>query len=98
MSMSAVSLYRGGNEEAVAALSRRMKAILHRYGVGYTVARVQTDREDAEWMVVVQYANKTAYETALKAFGPDPEHKKVVAEIGKIVTLVRREITVDLEL
>ncbi len=35
--ISAVSLYRGGTEETLTPLSKRMKAILLKYGVAYQV-------------------------------------------------------------
>ena len=96
--ISAVSLYRGGTEETLTPLSKRMKAILLKYGVAYQVGRVQTDQDVSEWMVVVQYADRAAYEKALEEFGHDPEHRQAVMEIGKVVTLIRRELVVDLDL
>ncbi len=98
MTVSAVSFYRGGTVEDVTPLARRMKAILFRYGITYQVSRVQTDQTMGEWMVVVQYADETAYAKALEEFSHDPEHRQVVADISKIVALSRRVLVVELDL
>jgi hypothetical protein len=98
MTVSAVSFYRGGTMENVTPLAKRMKAILLKYGITYQVSRVQTDQTVGEWMVVVQYADETAYIKALEDFSHDPEHRQVVTEISKIVALIRRDLVVELDL
>ena len=98
MTVSAVSFYRGGTVEDVTPLAKRMKAILFKYGITYQVSRVQTDQPIGEWMVVVQYANETAYAKALEDFSHDPDHRQVVRDISKIVTLIRRDLVVELDL
>ncbi len=79
-------------------LAKRMKAVLLKYGVAYQVSRFQTGQNVGDWMVVVQYADWTAYARAQDSLAHDPEHRQVVAEIAKIVTLTRRELAVDLDL
>ena len=49
-------------------------------------------------MVVVQYADWMAYAKAQDSFAQDPDHKKAVTEISKMVTLISRELVVDLDL
>ena len=98
MTVSAVSFYRGGTVEDVTPLAKRMRAILLKYGITYQVSRVQTDQAVVEWMVVVQYADETAYAKALEDFSHDPEHRQVVTEISKIVALIRRDLVVELDL
>ena len=98
MPISAVSFYRGGTVETVTPLAKRMKAVLLKYGVAYRVSRVQTGQDVGEWMIVAQYADRAAHDQALEDFVHDPEHRQVVAELGQIVTLVRRELVVDLDL
>ena len=98
MPVSAISFYRGGTVENVTPLAKKMKAVLLKYGVAYQVSRFQTGQNVGEWMVVVQYADWMAYAKAQDGFGHDPEHSQVVAEISKIVTLIRRELAVDLDL
>jgi hypothetical protein len=66
--------------------------------VGYQVSRFQTGENVGEWMVVVQYADWMAYASAQDSFAHDPEHRQLVTEISKIVTLMRRELAVDLDL
>ena len=75
-----------------------MKAVLLKHGVDYQVSRFQTGQNVGEWMVVVRYADWMAYAKAQDGFGHDSEHSQVVAEISKIVTLIRRELVVDLDL
>ena len=98
MPVSAVSRYRGGTVEDVTPLAQAMKAVLLKHGVSYRVSRFQTEEDAAEWLVVVQYADWQAYERALDSFAQDPDHKKAITEISKVVTLVSREMVVDLDL
>src|SRR6516162_7300456 len=99
MPVSAISHYRGGTVENVTPLARKMKAVLLKHGVlAYRVSRFQTGQNVGEWMVVVQYADWTAYAKAQDGFAHDPEHRQVVTEISQIVTLTRRELVVDLDL
>jgi hypothetical protein len=98
MPVSAISFYRGGTVENVTPLAKRMKAVLLKYGVAYQVSRFQTGQDVGEWIVIVQYADWMAYAKAQDGLGHDPEHRQVVAEIGKVVTLIRRELVVDLDL
>jgi hypothetical protein len=98
MPVSAVSRYRGGTVEGVTPLAKAMKAVLLKHGVSYRVSRFQTEEDAAEWLVVVQYADWQAYEKALDSFAQDPDHKKAITAISKVVTLVSREMVVDLDL
>jgi hypothetical protein len=99
MPVSAISHYRGGTPEIVTPLTKKMKAVLAKHGVlAYRVSRFQTGQNVGEWMVVVQYADWTAYAKAQDSFAQDPEHKEVVTEISKIVKLISRELAVDLDL
>ena len=98
MPVSAISFYRGGTLENVTPLAKKMKAVLLKYGVAYQVSRFQTGQNVGDWMVVVQYADWTAYAKAQDGFAHDPEHRQVVTEISQIVTLTRRELVVDLDL
>jgi hypothetical protein len=80
-------------------LSRKMQAILLKHGVqSYRVGRYQTGQNVGDWMVVVQYADWTAYAKAHDSLAQDPEHRKTVAEISQIVQIVSREFVADLDL
>jgi hypothetical protein len=98
MPVSAVSRYRGGTVEDVTPLAKTMKAVLLKHGVAYRVSRFQTGQNVGEWMVIVQYADWLAYARAQDSFAQDPDHKKAVTEISKVVTLLSRELVVDLDL
>lgn len=98
MPISAISFYRGGTVEEVTPVARRMKAVLRKYDVSYQVSHFQTGQELGDWIVIVQYADQTAYAKALDSFAHDPEHRQVVAEISRLVTLVKREMVVNLDL
>jgi hypothetical protein len=83
----------------VTPLAKKMNPVLLKHGVlAYRVSRFQTGQNVGEWMVVVQYADWMAYANAQDSFAQDPEHKKVVTEISTIVTLISRELVVDLDL
>ncbi|HUK07110.1 MAG TPA: hypothetical protein VLX09_04505 [Stellaceae bacterium] len=98
MPVSAISRYRGGTVETVIPLAKRMKAVLQKHGVAYRVSRFQTGQDVGQWMVVVQYASWNAYAKAQDSFAKDTEHEKAVAEISEVVTLISRELVVDLDL
>ena len=98
MPVSAISFYWGGTVENVTPLAKKMKAVLLKYGAVYQVSRFQTGQNVGEWMVVAQYADWKAYAEAQDSFADDPEHRQVVTEISQIVTLIRRELVVDLDL
>ncbi len=55
-----------------------MKAVLRKYDVAYQVSRFQTAQDFGDWIVVVRYADWTAYAKALDSFAHDPEHRQVV--------------------
>jgi len=82
----------------VTHLAKTMKAVLLKHGVAYRVSRFQTGQNVGEWMVVVQYADWMAYAEAQDSFAQDADHKKAVTEISKVVTLLSRELVVDLDL
>ena len=75
-----------------------MRAVLQKHNVAYHVSRVQSDDSVNEWMVVVRYADQTAYDKALGDFGHDAEHRQVVAEISNVVTFISRRLVEELDL
>ncbi len=98
MPVSAISFYKGGTVEDVTPLASRMKAVLRKYGIDYQLSRLQTGQNVGEWLVVVRYADWTAFARAQDGFGDDPDHRQVITEISRHVTLMRRELAVDLDL
>jgi hypothetical protein len=68
MTLSAISHYRGGSIDEVAPSARRLKAIYLKYGVGYRLSRFQTGPNEGDWLVIVTYADATAYEKAQALF------------------------------
>jgi hypothetical protein len=98
MTVSVVGFYRGGTIEDVAPLAMRMKAILLRHGVDYQVNRFLTGENVGDWLVIVRYADWMAYAKAQTSIATDVEHRQLVTEISKAVTLVRRELVEDLAL
>jgi hypothetical protein len=98
MTVSAVSHYRGGSIEVVTPLARALKAVYLKYGVGYRLSRFETGPNAGDWLVVVQYADMAAYETAFASFAEDPEWQQAVTGISKIAKRVSREMVVDLDL
>jgi hypothetical protein len=98
MTVSAVSHYRGGTIDVVAPLAKTMKAVLLKHGAAYRLSRFQTGPNAGDWLVVVQYADSTAYEKAQTAIAQDPEYQQVVAEIAKFAKRINRELVIDLDL
>jgi len=98
MTLSAISHYRGGAIDEVAPLAQTLKAIYLKYGVGYRLSRFQTGPNEGDWLVVVTYADATAYEEAQALFAQDPELQQVFIEIAKFAERISREMVVDLAL
>ena len=96
MTISAISHYRGGAIDEVAPLARTLKAIYHRYGVGYRLSRFQTGPNEGDWIVIVTYADATAYEKAQTLFSQDAELQQIFIEIAKFATRISREMVFDL--
>ena len=98
MTLSAISHYRGGAIDEVAPLAQTLKAIYLKYGVGYRLSRFQTGPNEGDWLVVVTYADATAYEKAQALFAQDPELQQVFIEIAKFAKRISREMVIDLDL
>ena len=96
--LSAISHYRGGAIDEVAPLAQTLNAIYLKYGVGYRLSRFQTGPNEGDWLVVVTYADATAYEKAQALFAQDPELRQVFIEIAKFAKRISREMVVDLAL
>ena len=98
MTLSAISHYRGGNIDEVVPLAKALKAIYLKYGVGYRLSRFQGGPNEGDWLVIVTYADATAYEKAQALFAQDPELQQVFIEIAKFANRISREIVIDLDL
>lgn len=98
MTLSAISIYRGGTLDEVAPLAKTLKAIYLKYGVGYRLSRFQTGPNKGDRFVIVQYADSTVYEKAQAIFAQDPEYQQVVTEIARIAKRINRELVIDLDL
>ena len=98
MTLSAISHYRGGVIDEVLPLAKTLKAIYLKYGVIYQLSRFQTGSNEGDWLVIVQYADATAYEKAQATFGRDSELQQVFSEIAKFAKRISREMVIDLDL
>jgi hypothetical protein len=98
MSISAVSHYRGGTIDRVTPLAKRQKAVLLKYGVLYRLSRFETGPNAGDWLVIVQYPDRAAYDKAQENFAQDPEYKQVATEIAEFATRISRELVIDLDL
>ena len=93
ITLSAISHYRSGAIDEVAPLVQTLKAIYLKYGVGY---RLSPNKGD--WLVIVTYADATAYEKAQALFAQDPELQQVFIELAKFAKRISREMVIDLDL
>lgn len=98
MTVSGVSVYRGGTIDEVTPLARRLKAIYLKYGIVYRLSCIQGGPNAGDWLVVVQYADEAAYERAQSAIAQDADCQQVFAEIAQVAKRVSREMVVDLDL
>lgn len=98
MTLSAISRYRGGAIDEVEPLAQTLKAIYLKYGVSYRLSRFQDGPNQGDWLVIVTYADATAYEKAQSLFAEDAELQQVFIKIAKFATRISREMVVDLAL
>ena len=98
MTLSAISRYRGGAIDEVGPLAQTLKAIYLKYGVGYRLSCFQSGPNEGDWLVIVTYADATAYEKAQALFSEDAELQQVFIKIAKFATRISREMVVDLAL
>ena len=98
MTLSAISHYRGGTIDEVVPLAQTLKAIYLKYGVGYRISRFQTGPHEGDWLVIVTYADATAYEKAQALFSQDTELQRVFVEIANFAKRISREMVIDLDL
>ncbi len=98
MTVSAISLYRGGTIEEVVPLSKSLKAIYLKYQVGYRLSRFQTGPNQGDWLVIVTYADATEYETKQALFAQNLECQQLFTEIAKFATRISRDMAIDLDL
>ena len=98
MTLSAISRYRGGAVEDVAPLAKALQAIYRKYGVGYRLSRFHTGPYDGDWLVIVTYADATAYEEARARFAEDAELQQVFGKMAKFAKRLSREVVIDLDL
>ena len=59
----------------------------------YDIVLLFESLPNGAWREMVEFEGQH-----VEVFAHDPEHRQVVTEISKIVTLIRRELVVDLDL
>ncbi len=98
MTVSAISHYRGGTIERVTPIARTLKAAYLKHGIVYRLSRFQSGPNVGDWLVMVQYGDEAAYETAQAAIAHDPDCQRAFVEIAKFAQRISRNIIVDLDL
>ena len=98
MTVSAISHYRGGTIDVVTPLARKLKAAYLQHGIAYRLSRFETGPNVGDWLVVVQYADQSAYEKAQAAIAQDAECQQAFAEIAKFAKRISRDLVSDLDL
>ena len=64
MTVSAISHYRGGTIDLVAPVAKKLETAYLKHGIAYRLSRFETGANIGDWLVVVQFADQTAYEKA----------------------------------
>ena len=98
MTISGVSVYRGGTVDEVTPLAKALKAAYLKRGIGYRLSRFQTGPNAGDWFVVVQFADQATYEKLGAPVAQDAEIQRIFAEIAKIAKRISREMVTDLDL
>jgi len=98
MTISAISVYRGGAPDEVAHLARALRERYFKYGVDYRLSRFDTGANKGDWFARVTYADRKAYDEAQARFAEDAELQKIFGDIAQFAKRLSREMVVDLDL
>ena len=98
MTVSAISHYRGGTIDVVAPVAKKLKTAYLKHGITYRLSRFETGPNVGDWLVVVQFADQTAYEKAQAAIAQDLECQEAFSEIAKFAKRISRVMVMDLDL
>lgn len=98
MSLSAISVYRGGSLGDVLPLSRALKAAYVKHGMEYRLGRFQNGPNAGDWLVIVHYADQDAYDRAHLAMQADSEIQRIFVEIAKFAKRISREVIDNVDL
>ena len=96
MTVSGVSHYRGGTIEEIMPLAKALKASYLEYGVSYQLSRVQDGPNAGDWLVVVTYADASAFEKAQALFAQDSDMQRIFVDISKFAERVSREMVINI--
>ena len=98
MSVTVMTRYKGGTQDEVTPLAKKVKAIHQKHGAEiYRVARFHTGPYVGEWLVVVRYADWAGYAKAQGSLAADTEYQKIIAQVAKLAAVTSRNFLVDLD-
>ena len=98
MSVTVMTRYKGGKQEDVTPLAKKVKAIHLKHGAEvYRIGRFHTGPYVGEWLVVVRYADWAAYAKAQGSLAGDAEYQKIGTQVAKIAEVTGRNFVVGLD-
>jgi hypothetical protein len=99
MTISSVSYWRGGEDEDVATIAGRAKAVVTKHGAErYELMIVNAGPEAGQWIIIISYRNWESYGRAMEALAHDPEIHALVAEMTAISELTSHRIVASIDL
>jgi len=98
MTISAVSIHHGGTLDVALPLVKRLHAVLAKHGVQYRLSQFDTGPNTWNWLTIVTYRDRAAYDEAQQNFAQDAEYQEIVSEIRKFATQQSRELVTDIDL
>src|SRR5579863_10116464 len=98
MSVTVMVRYKGGTQEQLMPLAKKVKPIHQKHGAEiYRAARFHTGPYVGEWLVVLRYADWAAYAKAQSGLAGDAEYQKIIAQVAKHAEVTSRNFLVDLD-
>jgi hypothetical protein len=98
MSVTVMARYKGGTQEEVTPLAKKVKAIHQKHGAElYRIGKFHTGPYIGEWLVVVRYADWAAYAKAQDSLAGDTEYQQILAQVAKFAQMTSRNFVVGLD-
>lgn len=99
MTISSFSYWKGGDDEAVAAVARKSKVIVTKHGAErHELHFVNAGRDAGQWIIITSYRSWESYGKAMEAFAHDAEFHALLAEMTAISELTAHEIVASIDL
>ncbi len=99
MSISVVTVRKGGTRDAVTAATRKLKVVLEKHGAESVVlSQVMTGPDSGNWIVRILCTDWEVFGKVMQAASNDPALREAVAGLDAASEMVSRRLLASLDL